>query len=118
MVGPASPVETADMVAGNAVVYAVLSPKYDSSAVIRLRRSDFWVARYAFSFVFANFGIAIAARMPMITTTISNSISVKPLRAEVFMSALVRGGRALCREAVGEAGAGFREAAPNLSRHL
>src|SRR5439155_13124824 len=35
---------------------------------------------YAFSFVFANFGIAIAARMPMMTTTISSSISVKPLR--------------------------------------
>src|SRR2546425_1555518 len=34
---------------------------------------------YAFSFVLANFGIAIAARMPMITTTISSSISVKPL---------------------------------------
>src|SRR6267378_917964 len=37
-------------------------------------------ARYAFSFVFANFGIAIAAKMPMITTTIRSSISVKPLR--------------------------------------
>jgi hypothetical protein len=30
--------------------------------------------------VFANFGIAIAAKMPMITTTINNSISVKPFR--------------------------------------
>src|ERR1044072_6961454 len=47
---------------------------------MRLRRSDFIDARYAFSFVLANFGIAIAARMPMITTTISSSISVKPLR--------------------------------------
>src|ERR1051325_2964238 len=47
---------------------------------MRLRRSDFSVARYAFSLVLANFGIAIAARMPMITTTISSSISVKPLR--------------------------------------
>src|SRR6476661_4295854 len=45
-----------------------------------LRRSDFIDARYAFSFVFANFGIAIAARMPMITTTIRSSIRVKPLR--------------------------------------
>src|SRR5882757_6561404 len=77
MVGPVTPVEVAYMVAGNAVVYAVLSPKYDSSAVIRLRKSDFSVARYAFSLVFANFGIAMAARMPMITTTISSSISVK-----------------------------------------
>src|SRR5687767_5899132 len=35
---------------------------------------------YAFDFVLANFGMAIAARMPMMTTTISSSISVKPLR--------------------------------------
>src|SRR3954463_8106617 len=44
------------------------------------RRSDFMLARIAFSFVLANFGIAIAARMPMITTTINSSIRVKPLR--------------------------------------
>src|SRR2546423_6183740 len=43
-----------------------------------LRRSDFIAATYALSFVFANFGIAIAARMPMMTTTIKSSISVKP----------------------------------------
>src|SRR5438477_4961465 len=43
-----------------------------------LRRSDFIAARYAFSLVFANFGIAIAARMPMMTTTIRSSIRVKP----------------------------------------
>src|SRR5712671_3252470 len=43
-----------------------------------LRRSDFIAATYALSFVFANFGIAIAARMPMMTTTIRSSISVKP----------------------------------------
>ena len=30
--------------------------------------------------VVANFGIAMAAKMPMITTTISSSMSVKPLR--------------------------------------
>src|SRR5512138_3116588 len=60
--------------------YAVLSEKYASSAVTRLRRSDFIDARYAFSFVLANFGIAIAARMPMMTTTINSSIRVKPLR--------------------------------------
>src|SRR5687767_9757364 len=47
-----------------------------------LRRSDFIAAMYAFSFVFANFGIAIAARMPMMTTTIRSSISVKPFLAE------------------------------------
>jgi hypothetical protein len=32
----------------------------------------------AFSLEDENFGIAIAARIPMITTTMSNSISVKP----------------------------------------
>src|SRR3989475_6684372 len=61
-------------------LYLTESAKYASSAVTRLRRSDFIEAMYAFSFVLANFGIAIAARMPMITTTISSSISVKPLR--------------------------------------
>src|SRR5438552_11655872 len=44
------------------------------------RRSDFIEEMYAFSFVLANFGIAMAARMPMITTTINSSMSVKPLR--------------------------------------
>src|SRR5438874_929018 len=43
-----------------------------------LRRSDFIAATYALSLVLANFGIAIAARMPMMTTTIRSSISVKP----------------------------------------
>src|SRR5690348_13197445 len=62
------------------VEYFTESAKYASSAVTRLRRSDFMDAMYAFSFVFANFGIAIAARMPMITTTIRSSIRVKPLR--------------------------------------
>src|ERR1700716_607251 len=61
-------------------MYATESEKNDSSAVTRLRRSDFIAAVYAFVFVLANFGIAIAARMPMITPTISSSISVKPLR--------------------------------------
>src|SRR6266852_2588089 len=68
------------------VVHAMLaeyfteSAKYASSAVTRLRRSDFIEAIYAFALVFANFGIAIAAKMPMITTTIRSSMSVKPLR--------------------------------------
>ena len=33
----------------------------------------------ALSLVLANFGMAMAARMPMITTTMSSSMSVKPL---------------------------------------
>src|SRR6476620_11091330 len=43
-----------------------------------LRRSDFIAATYALSLVLANFGIAIAARMPMMTTTIRSSMRVKP----------------------------------------
>src|SRR6185436_15459416 len=54
--------------------------KNASSAVTRFRRSDFMDATIAFCLVLANFGIAMAARMPMITTTINNSMSVKPLR--------------------------------------
>src|SRR6266480_26297 len=61
-------------------LYLTESAKYASSAVTRFRRSDFIEAMYAFAFVLANFGIAIAAKMPMITTTISSSMSVKPLR--------------------------------------
>src|SRR5207245_6669594 len=62
------------------VVYLTESAKYASSAVTMFRRSDFIEEMYAISFVLANFGIAMAARMPMITTTINSSISVKPLR--------------------------------------
>src|SRR5512142_1439685 len=62
------------------LVYFTESAKYASSAVTRLRRSVFIDAMYAFCLVLANFGIAMAARMPMITTTMSSSINVKPLR--------------------------------------
>src|ERR1700738_3670607 len=71
-------------------MYVPESEKNDSSAVTRFRRSDFIAAVYAFVFVLANFGIAIAARMPMITTTISSSISVKPFL--LFMMVCVRVG--------------------------
>src|SRR5438477_4775281 len=50
-----------------------------------LRRSDFIAVTYAFDFVLANFGIAIAAKMPMMTTTISSSMSVKPFRARSML---------------------------------
>src|SRR6266850_1359957 len=79
MFGPSTPL-VVEYAVPRLLVYFTESAKYASSAVIRLRRSDFIDARYAFSFVFANFGIAIAARMPLITTTIRSSISVKPLR--------------------------------------
>ena len=36
-------------------------------------------AKYAFSRVAENFGMAMAARIPMITTTMSSSMRVKPL---------------------------------------
>src|SRR5687768_18080631 len=51
---------------------------YDSWDTARLRKSLRIEAVYALPFVSPNFGIAIAARSPMITTTISNSIRVKP----------------------------------------
>src|SRR6266705_654643 len=90
MVGPRTPLVVAYPVP-RLVVYFTESAKYASSAVTRLRRSDFIEAMYAFSFVFANFGIAIAARMPMMTTTISSSISVKPLR--FILTSPLPGGR-------------------------
>src|SRR5437868_15439749 len=74
-----TPVDGVKLIAVVEVVYDTWSAKYDSSAVTMLRRSDFIAATYAFSFVFANFGIAMAARMPMMTTTIRSSIRVKPL---------------------------------------
>src|SRR3954469_928028 len=61
-----------------------------------LRRSDFIAATYALSLVFANFGIAIAARMPMMTTTIRSSIRVKPFLLLIASpEALVRGANAV-----------------------
>src|SRR6266446_10521513 len=59
--------------------YVLLSTKYASWAVAQSRASAATRAlkprdRYA-----ENCGIAIAARMPMIATTTSNSINVKPL---------------------------------------
>src|SRR5450432_349877 len=75
-----TPCEVVKSIALWSVVYVWLPEKYASSDVAMLRRSDFSEARYAFSLVLANFGIAIAARMPMITTTMSSSIKVKPLR--------------------------------------
>src|SRR5256886_1122123 len=69
MVGPTTPLVVLKLVP-RFVVYFTESAKYASSAVTRFRRSDFIEARYAFSYVLANLGIAMAAKMPMITTTI------------------------------------------------
>src|SRR5436853_6875153 len=59
--------------------YLTESAKYASSPVTRLRRSDFIEARYAFSFVLANFGIAIAARSEVRRIAKRSTLSVKPL---------------------------------------
>src|SRR5688500_4873044 len=61
-------------------VYRAESLKNASSALARLRRSLFMDVKYAFVFEFPNFGIAIAASIPMMTMTISSSMSVKPFR--------------------------------------
>src|SRR3954464_11951412 len=86
IVGIATPVDGLNFMPFEvSVAYFAESEKYDSSAVTRLRRSDFIAAMYAFDLVFANFGIAIAARMPMITTTIRSSMRVKPRRARFII---------------------------------
>src|SRR5690606_35246384 len=59
-----------------------------------LRRSLFIWLTMARSFEFENLGMAMAARMPMITTTISSSMSVKP-RSPLFRIFIV------CRMATG-----------------
>src|SRR3569623_332715 len=75
-----TPCEVVKFIALSSVVYVWLPEKYASSDVAMLRRSDFSDASYAFSFVLAIFGIASVARIPMITSTISNSMRVKPER--------------------------------------
>src|SRR4029078_3313221 len=79
--GVMTPVEVLYRSCAISDTYFSESEKYASSAVTRLRRSDFMAVTYAFDFVLANFGIAIAAKMPMMTTTISSSMSGKPFRA-------------------------------------
>src|SRR5438445_9742230 len=79
MVGPTTPLVVANAVP-RLVVYFTESAKYASSAVTRFRRSNFIEARYAFSFVLANFGIAMAAKIPMITTTIRKMVRAQLLR--------------------------------------
>src|SRR6266581_7270335 len=91
MVGVPTPVETLNFNNETLAAYLELSEKNASSAVTRLRRSDFMAVRYALPFVFANLGIAIAAKMPMMTTTINSSIRVKPLR--IFCMSPLRMGR-------------------------
>src|SRR5205809_1888590 len=55
-------------------LYLTESSKYGPTAVSRDWSSDVSSSEHAFAFVLANFGIAMAARMPMITTTISSSM--------------------------------------------
>src|SRR5688572_23668406 len=69
--------------------YFELSVKKPSSASISCLRSDFIAVMYALPLVLANFGIAIAARMPMMTTTIRSSMRVNPLRLRNMGGALL-----------------------------
>src|SRR5438093_12223584 len=76
---PPEPVKPGSPLHAPEARYVLLSTKYASWAVAALRASAATRAlkpreRYA-----ENCGIAIAARMPMIATTTSSSISVKPL---------------------------------------
>src|SRR5204863_7627823 len=76
---PPEPVKPGSPLHAPEARYVLLSTKYASWAVAALRASAATRAlkpreRYA-----ANCGIAMAARMPMIATTTSSSISVKPL---------------------------------------
>src|SRR5437870_12741191 len=76
---PPEPVKPGSPLQAPEALYVLLSTKYASWAVAALRASAATRAlkpreRYA-----ENCGIAIAARMPMMATTTSNSISVKPL---------------------------------------
>src|SRR5436309_7542744 len=76
---PPEPVKPGSPLQAPEALYVLLSTKYASWAVAALRASAATRAlkpreRYA-----ENCGIEIAARMPMIATTTSNSINVKPL---------------------------------------
>src|SRR5207253_10283417 len=52
-------------------LYLTESSKYASSPVPRFTLFPYTTLFRSFAFVLANFGIAMAAKMPMITTTIS-----------------------------------------------
>ncbi len=95
IVTPDDPVGAAAM-----PTYVLLSENHASFADTRFFKSDFMAVRYAFCFVSANFGIAMAAKMPMMTTTISSSISVKPFRVRfMLLSEYGRGVRSRGRTA-------------------
>jgi hypothetical protein len=80
MVTPADGVKYALSAVMLATSYRLLSAKKASCADDRLRRSALSVDSMARDFVLPNFGIAIDARMPIITTTIKSSMRVKPRR--------------------------------------
>lgn len=64
----------------SAASYELSDVNWDSATVANPRRSDFIAVRYARRFDAPNFVMAIDARMPMISTTTSNTIIVKPMR--------------------------------------
>src|SRR5215470_6647676 len=65
---------------GSADTYPPYSAKYDSSAVRIAARFVLPSLDFAFSWKRRKFGMAMAARMPMMATTIISSMSVKPPR--------------------------------------
>src|SRR5690606_3691092 len=71
-------------------VYCAFAAKYASSAVARFRRSDDACALNPCARYAENCGIAIAARIPMIATTTSSSINVKPFSFPFTISFLRR----------------------------
>src|SRR5438552_7142975 len=62
------------------VVYLTSSAKYAAPAVTMFRRSDFIEEMYAFSFVLANFGIAMAAKIGIahVSTTVTRTVKLPP----------------------------------------
>src|ERR1700746_1579176 len=78
-VTPPEPVKPGSVPTQVPVAYVLLSTKYASWAVAALRASAATRALKPRERYCENWGIAIAARMPMIATTTSNSINVNPL---------------------------------------
>lgn len=66
----------------------LLSMRYCSNAVERARKSDCVAATFARICAFKKFGTAIAAKIPIMATTINNSINVNALTGLIFNRSL------------------------------
>jgi hypothetical protein len=67
-----------EVIAEDDVLYAEFAAKYASCATAAFLKSDLTCASWPRFLYAANWGIAMAAKIPMIATTTNNSISVKP----------------------------------------